>query len=220
MLLAVALGLGRLIVVQPIQVTSVVFALPLGVWLTAQVVHRREIVGAALVTGGLVAFLALIDPSGGKSDAPVAGWPLAGGILGSVTLVLFLASLRARTPVKAALLGTGSGLLFGLAAALTKATVDRVDDGFEAVFLDWHIYGLIGVGGAAFWLTQIALQNALELSIATTAVFDPVVSVLLGILLLDEQLHDSRANAITSIGALAVALSGLVVLLLPTRAPS
>src|SRR3954453_19352013 len=40
---ATALGLGRLIIVQPIQVTSVVFALPLGVWLTAQVVNRREI---------------------------------------------------------------------------------------------------------------------------------------------------------------------------------
>ena len=49
---ATALGLGRLIVVQPIQVTSVVFALPLGVWLTAQIVNRREILGAVLTTAG------------------------------------------------------------------------------------------------------------------------------------------------------------------------
>ena len=43
---AVALGLGRLVVVQPIQVVSVVFALPLGARLTGQRAGRREIVGA------------------------------------------------------------------------------------------------------------------------------------------------------------------------------
>src|SRR6266498_2729808 len=38
---AAALGLGRLVVVQPILVTSVVFALPLGVKFTGQHVGRR-----------------------------------------------------------------------------------------------------------------------------------------------------------------------------------
>ena len=47
--LAVALGIGRLVIVQPLQVLSVVAALPLGVWLTGQQVGRRQIFGA--VTG-------------------------------------------------------------------------------------------------------------------------------------------------------------------------
>ena len=43
---AAALGVGKLVVVQPLLVSSVIFALPLGVWLTHQRVGRREIGGA------------------------------------------------------------------------------------------------------------------------------------------------------------------------------
>ena len=211
---AVALGLGRLIVVQPIQVVSVVFALPLGARLTGQRVGRREVAGAILVTGGLVAFLALIDPSGGENDAPIRNWLIAGAIAAVVCIPAVLISLRVRRSLRAALLGTVSGVLFGFAAALTKATVDLIGDGPGAVILDWHVYALAAVGGAAFWLTQIALQSGLELSIATTATFDPITSVLLGIFLLDEQLHESTTGAAASLAALAVALAGLFVLLL------
>lgn len=214
---AVALGLGRLVVVQPIQVASVVFALPLGARLTGQRAGRREILGAVLVTGGLVVFLAVINPSGGNDDAPIRKWLIAGGIAGGISLALFLVALRTRPSVRAALLGSAAGILFGLAAALTKSTVDLVDNGAEAVFFDWHLYALIAVGGIAFWLTQIALQSGLEISIATTATFDPIASLLLGTLLLDEHLHDSTAGALTSVAALAVALAGLFVLLLAQR---
>lgn len=214
---AAALGLGRLVVVQPIQVASVVFALPLGARLTGQRAGRREILGAALVTGGLVVFLAVINPSGGNSDAPVRNWLIAGGIAGGISLVLFVISLRSRPSLRAALLGSAAGILFGFAAALTKSTVDLIDNGVEAVVLDWHVYALVAVGLIAFWLTQIALQSGLEISIATTATFDPIASLLLGTLLLDEQLHDSTAGAIASLAALGVALSGLFVLLLAQR---
>ncbi len=214
---AAALGLGRLVVVQPIQVASVVFALPLGARLTGQRAGRREILGAALVTGGLVVFLAVINPSGGNSDAPTRNWLIAGGIAGGISLVLFLISLRTRPSLRAALLGSAAGILFGFAAALTKSTVDLIDNGVETVVLDWHLYALVAVGLIAFWLTQIALQSGLEISIATTATFDPIASLLLGTLLLDEQLHDSTAGAIASIAALGVALSGLFVLLLAQR---
>ena len=211
---AVALGLGRLIVVQPIQVVSVVFALPLGARLTGQRVGRREVAGAILVTGGLVGFLALIDPSGGNNDAPVRSWLIAGGIAAAVCVPVVLISLRVRPSLRAGLLGAASGVLFGFAAALTKATVDLIGDGFGAVVLDWHVYALAAVGGTAFWLTQIALQSGLELSIATTATLDPVTSVLLGIFLLDEQLHESTSGAAASLAALAIAIAGLFVLLL------
>jgi len=43
---AVALGIGRLVVVQPVLAISVVFALPLGVRLSGQRVGRREVAGA------------------------------------------------------------------------------------------------------------------------------------------------------------------------------
>src|SRR5262249_34597352 len=53
---AVALANGRLAVIQPLLVTTIVFALPLGYFLTSQVIHRREVLGAAVVVLGLAIF--------------------------------------------------------------------------------------------------------------------------------------------------------------------
>jgi drug/metabolite transporter (DMT)-like permease len=211
---AAALGFGRLIIVQPLQVTSIVFALPLGVYFTAQRVGRREIFGALAVVAGLAAFVAISDPAGGKDDAPVHDWLIAGAIIAPVVVGVAAASLFVHRPAtKAALAGTASGILFGLAAALTKATVDRLDDGIGALLGDWHVYALVAVAIPAFWLTQVALQTgALAPAIATTMAFDPVASLLLGMLLLDEQLHESAWVAAVSVAMLLVALGGLILL--------
>jgi drug/metabolite transporter (DMT)-like permease len=222
--LAVALGIGRLVIVQPLQVLSVVAALPLAAWLTGQRVGRRQVWGAVLVTAGLVAFLALSDPSGGNDDAPVRDWLIAGAVIGGLSLLLVAAGLRSSGARKAALVGTAAGILFGLSAALTKATVTRIPDGIADVVLDWHVYALIVVGLAAFGLTQVSLQGGLAPSLAATATFDPVSSLVLGLTLLDEQLHDSAAVTALAMVALAVSLAGLLVLLLgrdgPANAPA
>ena len=75
----VALGFGRLAVVQPLLVASVVFALPLGARLTGQKVKPIDIGAALLVTAALVAFLTFADPSGGRADAPLGDWLIAIG---------------------------------------------------------------------------------------------------------------------------------------------
>ena len=75
---AIALTIGRLAVVQPLLVMSVVFALPLGVRLTRQKVRRRDIVAAVLVACALAVFLIVADPSGGRNNAPFGQWLIAG----------------------------------------------------------------------------------------------------------------------------------------------
>lgn len=217
---ALALRLGRLIVVQPIQVTSVVFALPLGVWLTAQAVSRREVIGAVMVTGGLIAFVAFADTTGGNDDGAAGAWVVAGALSAVICIVLVLTTLRSRPPVRAAAVGSASGILFGLSAALTVAVVDAWDGDVVAFIADWHLYALIVVSVAAFWLTQIALQNSLELAIATNQALTSAVAVALAIGLFDEQLRGSPAGALAAAGGLAVATYGLHVLLLSERSPS
>src|ERR1700733_9549055 len=65
---AAALRLGQLAVVQPLLVLSVVFALPLGARLSRQRLGRPEAAAAVLVVVALVGFLAIANPSGGRSD--------------------------------------------------------------------------------------------------------------------------------------------------------
>jgi drug/metabolite transporter (DMT)-like permease len=210
---AAALGLGRMIVVQPLLATAVVFALPIGAKLSGQRIVRRDIVAAVAVTAGLGVFLVISDPAGGRDDGPIRTWILVGGGLCVAAGILALLGSRASARIKAALFGTSAGILFGLSAALTKAVVDSLDEGFVALLTDWHVYALVAVGFVSMTLSQISLQTgALAPAIATAMIFDPVASVILGLTLLDEQIHDTPLGVAGSVLALCVTFAGLIVL--------
>ena len=217
---AVALTIGRIAVVQPLLVTSVVFALPLGVRFTGQRVHRRDVIAAAVVTGALAAFLLVADPSGGRNDAPLGEWIVAGAVLGGLAGALALAARNAPPRTKAALLGIGTGLLFGLSAALTKAVGDQFEEGVFSVFVHWQTYALIVVGYASMTFNQLALATgALAPAIATAMAFDPICSVLLGTTLLQESLNPSAISVVVAIAALGATVGGLAVLARAESAP-
>jgi len=208
-----ALGAGRLAVVQPLLVTAVVFALPLGVWLTEQRLHRNEVVAAALVVIALGGFLLIATPSGGRGDAPVSAWLIA--ILACAVACAPLAALGRAGPARrrAALLGTSTGILFALSAALTKAVVDRLGGGVLHVVAGWELYALILVGYVSMTLNQLALATgALAAAVATSTALDPIVSVILGLTVFDEALHASGPRAAGTVGCLVAALGGMVVL--------
>jgi drug/metabolite transporter (DMT)-like permease len=210
---AIALGVGRMVVVQPLLVASIVFALPLSRAIEKRRVLRAEVIGAALVTGGLGALLVFSKPSAGDDDASLMSWALIGGGAVGVAVVLFALARGRSSTVRAGLLGSAGGILFGLAAALTKATVSLLDEGVGAVLWDWHVYALVIFSVAAFWLEQAALQTgALAPAVATTMAFDPLSSLVFGIVLFEEALHESAAGYTISLLSLAVALVGLVIL--------
>ncbi len=210
---AIALGVGSLVVVQPLLILSIVFALPLGRVLEKRTINRNEWVGAALVTGGLGVLLVASKTDAGTDDAPIRRWLLVGGATAALAAVLFVLA-RGRVPtVRAALLGTAGGILFGLSAALTKTVMSSLDEGVGGVLGSWHVYALVAISVVAFWLEQAALQTgALAAAVATTMAFDPLSSLLFGIVLFGEDLHDSAAGTALAALALAVALAGLVVL--------
>jgi drug/metabolite transporter (DMT)-like permease len=210
---AAALGVGRLAVVQPILAATVVFALPLGAWLTNQRIRAREWAAAGLVTAALVAFLVVANATGGRDDAPLGEWLVAAIPIGAVSAALVAAGWRARPGVKAALLGTAAGILFGVSAALTKATVDQLDEGVLHLVLDWHIYALLAVGYAGMTVSQVSLQTGvLAPAISTASILDPITSVALGVTLFEESLHDDAAGVAATILALGVMFAGLIVL--------
>jgi drug/metabolite transporter (DMT)-like permease len=211
---AAALGIGTIVVVQPLLVLSVVFALPIGARLTGQRVGRRELWGAVAVVAGLVLFTVLSDPEGGNDDATDRAWIIGAVAAGGVSLVLFLASRKTSAPgARAALIGTASGVLFGLIAALTKATVDRLDEGIVNVLADWHLYGLIATSVIAFALLQSALATgALAPALSTVMVFETIVGVACGIWLLDEELHETAWGIVVTIVSLLIVIGGLVAL--------
>ncbi|HEU4658847.1 MAG TPA: DMT family transporter [Capillimicrobium sp.] len=208
-----ALAVGRLAVVQPVLVSSVVYALPLGARLTGQRVTRLDVGAALLVTAGLVGFLTIADPTGGREDAPLRDWLIAGAALAAIVVPLVLAARRLGPAPRAATLGIATGILFSLSAALTIPVTDRLSDGILEPLADWHLYALIAVGYASMTLNQMALgTGALAPAVATSMALDPITSVVLGTTLLQETLHESAIGTAGTLAALAAALAGLVVL--------
>jgi drug/metabolite transporter (DMT)-like permease len=208
---AAALAAARLAVVQPLLASSLVFAL----LLQRRRLTVRELAGMAAVTGGLALFLVVADPSGGREDASAAGWAAAFLVCALVCGSAWVRSRGASRTRRALLLGTATGVLFGLSAALTKAAVGVLHDGVMAVLLDWHAWALVVVGWASMALAQASLQaGPLGPAVATQMTFDPLAGVLLGVLAFHERLSGSVAGAVV-----ALALIGAGIALLTAQRP-
>ena len=211
---ATALGIGRIVVVQPLLATTVVFALPLGRRILGQSIGRREVLAALAVTGGLGVFLVVADPEGGRQDATAAAWIVSFAAAAAVCAPLVLASRRARSAaMRATLLGIATGVLWGLSAGLTKAVVEDLDDGVLHLLGDWHLYALAVVGWASLTLAQASLQaGALAPAVATQAALDPITSVLLGVFAFDETIHSGALGLAGSLAGFVAMVAGIVVL--------
>ena len=228
---AIALAVGRIVVVQPLLATAVVFALPFGAKLDGRRLTRREIVGAAAVVGGVASFVVVANPTGGVDNPELSVWIVSSAVCLVLTGLLVVLS-RGRTPgVKASLLGSAAGILFALSAVLTKAVADQLGDGIVEVLTHWQLYALVAVGWVGMTLSSAALQTgALAPAAATQMSLDPVVSVALGVFAFDESLHDTFVGGAVALAGFAVMIAGLVLLsgsqsskethkIVPTKAP-
>ena len=216
---AAALDRGRLVIIQPLLVTTVVFALPLGYFLTRQHVGRREVIGAAVIVLGLALFVLFGDPAGGRENAPGTEWAIAIAILAVLCTVLLMFGGRGSLVMKAAAYGTVAGILFGLSAALTKPTLEYLHAGIDQLLSHWEPYVLAIAGVLGFVLQQVSLGTGrLAPSVATVSVANPVVGILLGIVLLEERLSRPAWHVFVACIGLALALVGAVVISLVREA--
>jgi drug/metabolite transporter (DMT)-like permease len=206
-----ALDRGRVAVIQPLLVTSIVWALPLGYLLTHQTVTRRHIAGAAIIVVGLTIFSQIGDPAAGVDDAPLSDWLVALLVLAAICVALMIVGAGGEMRTKAAVFGTVAGILYGVSATLMKPVVERLNaDGVAEALASWELWVMAVAGLVGFYLQQVSLATGrLVTSVATVSVVNPVVSVTLGALVLEERLDPSLR--VVAVGGLVVALLGAVV---------
>lgn len=212
---AAALDRGRVSIIQPLLVTTVVWALPIGYVLTHQAIGRREVIGAAIIVVGLALFASFGDPAAGVNDAPGADWAAAVLVVVAASVALLLFANRGSISMRAALLGTVAGILYGLSATLMKTVVEDVHaEGLGHVVAGFEFWVWAAAGIVGFLFQQLSLSTGrLVPSVATVSVANPIVSVMLGALVLQERLDKHPPwHAVVAVGALCVALLGAVVI--------
>jgi drug/metabolite transporter (DMT)-like permease len=207
-----ALDRGRLSVIQPLLVSSVVFVLPLGYLLTDQRVGRREIWGASAIVIGLSLFVYFGDPEGGSSNASNTQWTVTICVIGLLSAVL-LAFGNGSPSRKAAVYGTVAGILYGLSSSLAMPTLDDLHEGVGTMLSHWQCYALAVVGVLGFVIQQVSLGTGrLAPAVATVSVANPVVAVLIGVLLLDERLSRPAWHVLVAVIGLALTFVGAIVI--------
>ncbi len=207
---AAALGVGSVVVVGPVLVSSLLFAIPLATLGQPAKVTSREMSAAALVVIGLSVFVAVGDPHGASSTATVAGWVLAGAFVAVVAVAAVLFGKRAGAgPERAMLFGLATGALYALTAVLTKATVDLFDRGVIDSLGHWQPYALVSVSIVGLVINQSAFQAGhLAASLPAIAVTNPVLASVLGVVLFDERFGASGGLAV---GVTALAVVAMII---------
>ncbi|MCF6390704.1 DMT family transporter [Mycobacterium sp. MBM] len=194
---ALALDNGSLIVVQPLLVSALLFALPLSARLAHRRVTRGDWLWAVLLTVSLAIFVLLAHPRVNDQVAPVTTIAVVAGVCAAVVLGCVLVAVRRSGWQRAVPLAVAVGVLFGLVAVLTKMLMHALDRESVAEVLATPLpYALVLLGVLATLLQQSAFHaGSLQTSVPTMLVVEPMAAVLLGVFLLGETLTANRWEA-------------------------
>ena len=166
---AFALVFGSLLLVQPILVSALLFALPLSARLADRRVTRGEWLWASLLTVALAVFVVLAKTRPGDYEASA---PLT-AVVAVVCVVAVTACVvvAVRNPGwrRAVLLAVAVGVLFGVVAVLTKVVMHILThNGLWAVLSTPIPYLLVLLGVIAVFLQQSAFHAGfLQTSVPT-----------------------------------------------------
>jgi drug/metabolite transporter (DMT)-like permease len=206
-----ALRFGPLALVEPLLVCDLVFAVVLAAYLSRR--FDPVLLGGVLATAaGVAGFLAIAQPTSGRSSVGiVVVLPLAAGLAATVGGCLLLA--RRGGNVRPLALALACGICYGAAAFLIKLVVSPTGSGLAGVLTNWPIYALAVVGPLGFLLNLNAFQQSVMIApvISIITVCDPLISVALAALWLDEKLSSSPAGIAGEVIALIVMSAGIVV---------
>lgn len=195
---AVALTFGSLLLVAPLMVSALLFALPLSAWLAHRRVSRLEWGWAIVLTVALAVFVSLARTKPGDYEASEStAIAVAAGCLvlvgGCVAIAARLADWR-----RAITLAVAVGVMFGMVAVLTKIeTHIATEAGAVRLLTSPVTYALIVFGVGATLLQQSAFHaGSLKASVPAMLVLEPVVAVLLGQVVLGEHLMVDTTKAV------------------------
>jgi drug/metabolite transporter (DMT)-like permease len=203
---AAALALGSVMLVTALQVTSLLFALPIYARLAHHRVTRWEWFWAVTLAGALAVLVTVGDPGTGSSRGSLGTWAAVAVVMGPILVACVLgARIWADSTIAPVLLAVVAGSSLALFALLTKGAIGAVSGGFGAFLRAPESYCLIPAALAGMIFQQSAFRaGALTASLPTVTVAKPLVASMLGVVVLGETLNTSgpRVFALLTAGVL------------------
>lgn len=210
---AAALSMAPVVLVQPLIVAELPFALPLAALVAGRRLGRPEWGGIAMVTIGLVVVVAAIRPS----DQPiVASGPLWALLFTSVALLsgALVALGRRLGPVgRTTALAAAAGASFGLLSVVTKASTHQFAQHGVAALSRWEPWALAGVGLFGMTLAQNAYRaGPLAVSLPLLDLGEPLWGSVIAVGAFHERLGLGVVSAVLFAVALLVIVAGVAML--------
>jgi drug/metabolite transporter (DMT)-like permease len=209
-LIASAIASGRLVVVEPLASTQVLFALLYAARVARRPLTSREWGAAGLTVIGLTGFLLVASPKEAVDPSPVISWIVPLGAL-AIAVVIGVLVARTLTPDRRGVVfAVLAGISFGTADSLIKLISTNAGDvGITHVFSHWSLYAWMVVSPLAFMLQQSAYHSThLGAAMPATSTLGPTTATILGAAMFGEQLRGGWATPV-ELAFFAVLLIGV-----------
>lgn len=211
---ALALANGSLLLVQPILVSALLFALPMSARMAHRSVTRGEWAWALLLTLALAVFVVLAKTRPGDYEASLPSSALVALVCTAAVTACVIVAVRTAGWKRAVLLAIAVGVLFGVVAVLTKLVMHLlVHEGLRYVLTTPVLYLLVVLGIVAVILQQSSFHaGSLQTSVPTMLVLEPVIAVVLGAVVLGEHLTVNGVKAVALMAAVAAMAAATIAL--------
>jgi drug/metabolite transporter (DMT)-like permease len=210
---AAALGLGSVVLVQALLVTSLLFALVINAKVSHRRITRWQGIWAALLAVAVAVVVTVGDPQEGNPRGSLHAWAVVAAVMGPA-LILCLIGARVFTgSVKALLLGLVSGSLWGLFSVLTKGVVDQLGHGIPALLRtpEVYVWAVVAIAATA-WEQSAFRAGPLTASLPAVTVSEPIVGSVLGMVVLGETLNTNTVGWVAVGVSVAVMAAATVAL--------
>lgn len=196
-----ALHQGPLTLVQPIVVTTTVFAVLARAALDRTLPDRTEVVWGVCTWVGLTLVVAVVRtrPVSFVASERTAGVFVVAGI--AAAALASVVARRTRVPTRRGfLLGVAAGILYGSTAGLVKVATSQARSGLVPLLHHWSVWLIVPVGVSAFLLSQWAFQSS-RLSVVAPVlnIVDVLVAVSFGCAVFGDQVFRSPVDLVVEL---------------------
>jgi drug/metabolite transporter (DMT)-like permease len=210
---AAALGLGSVVLVQALSVTSLLFALVINAKVNHRRITRWQGIWAVLLAAAVAVVVTVGNPQAGNPRGSFRTWALVAAVMGTTLILCLIGARIFSSSVRALLLGLVSGSLWGLFSVLTKGVVDELGRGIPALLRmpELYVWAVLAIAATA-WEQSAFRAGPLSASLPAVTISEPIVGSVLGVTVLGETLNTNNVGLVALGISVAVMAAATVAL--------